>query len=94
MPLLVALFLAFAGCNAGVTAAQPAKAIDYKAEIQPIFEAKCQPCHFPGGKMYDRLPFDRPETLRRLGEKVFTRIKDEPARVKIRAFLAEQSAKR
>ncbi len=94
MPLLVALFLVFAGCSGGAQAAPVGKAIDYKVEIQPIFEAKCQPCHFAGGKMYERLPFDRPETLRQLGEKVFTRIKDEPTRVKIRPFLAEQSVKR
>jgi hypothetical protein len=91
MPLLVALFLAFAGCSRGANAAPGGKTIDYKAEIQPIFEAKCQPCHFAGGKMYNRLPFDRSETLRRLGEKVFTRIKDEPTRAKIRAFLAESA---
>jgi hypothetical protein len=94
MPLLVAFFLAFAGCSGGAKAAPGGKTIDYKAEIQPIFEAKCQPCHFPGGKVYEHLPFDRPETIRRLGEKVFTRIKDEPTRAKIRAFLAEQSANR
>ena len=29
------------------------------------------------GKMYDRHPFDRPETIHRLGEKLFTRIKDQ-----------------
>ena len=38
--------------------------------------------------MYDRLPFDRPETLRQLGQKMFTRIKDEDSQKTIRRFLA------
>jgi len=48
------------------------------------------PCHFAGGKMYDKLPFDRPETIVSLGERLFTRIKSEEQRAAIRRFLAEQ----
>jgi len=57
------------------------------ADVQPIVEG-CRPCHFPGGKKYEDLPFDRPETLDALGEKLFTRIKDEDERALLRAFLA------
>jgi hypothetical protein len=39
--------------------------------------------------MYERLPFDRPATIQQLGEKLFTRIKDEPSQATIRRFLAE-----
>ena len=60
---------------------------DFKTQIQPIL-ARCQPCHFPGGKMYERLPFDRPETVVKLGTKLFTRIRDEKQRELIRQFLA------
>lgn len=67
------------------------RALDFKTDIQPIFEPKCQPCHFAGGKMYEKLPFDRPATILRLGDKLFTRIKDEPSRAKIRAFLAQNA---
>ena len=62
--------------------------VDFKTQIRPIFEQKCQPCHFEGGKMYSRLPFDRPETIVKLGTKLFTRIKDEKQRELIRQFLA------
>lgn len=55
-----------------------------------MLERKCVPCHFEGGKMYQRLPFDRPETIVRLGARLFTRIKDEPERDVIRRFLAAQ----
>lgn len=61
---------------------------DFTTEIKPIFQARCQPCHFPGGKVYDRLPFDKPETITRLGTKLFTRIKDEKEQRLIRDFLA------
>lgn len=61
---------------------------DFTTEIKPIFLARCQPCHFPGGKVYDRLPFDKPETITRLGTKLFTRIKDEKEQRLIRDFLA------
>jgi len=39
--------------------------------------------------MYDRLPFDRPETIQRLGTKLFTRIKAEEELAVIRRFLAQ-----
>jgi hypothetical protein len=68
-------------------AAAPA---DFQRDVRPILQARCQPCHFEGGKMYDKLPFDKPETVVTLGEKLFTRIKDEKERAVIRGFLAAQ----
>src|SRR5258706_4122088 len=68
---------------------KPAKP-DFETEIKPIFQARCQPCHFQGGKVYDKMPFDRPETINRLGTKLFTRIKDENERQKIREFLEQR----
>jgi hypothetical protein len=60
----------------------------FETGVRPILEKHCQPCHFQGGKMYERLPFDRPATVVTLGEKMFTRIKDEGERAAIRKFLA------
>jgi len=37
--------------------------------------------------MYERLPFDRSETIRRLGTALFTRIRDQNDQASIRAFL-------
>jgi hypothetical protein len=42
--------------------------------------------------MYEKLPFDKPETITKLGTKLFTRIKNEDERRIIRKFLLEQSA--
>jgi len=62
---------------------------DFDKEIRPILQARCQPCHFQGGQVYDKLPFDKPDTITRLGTKLFTRIKDEKEQKLIREFLAE-----
>jgi hypothetical protein len=63
---------------------------DFESEIKPIFQARCQPCHFQGGNVYDKMPFDKPETITQLGTKLFTRIKDEKERQKIREFLDQR----
>ena len=62
----------------------------FDSDIKPIFQARCQPCHFQGGKVYDKLPFDKAETITKLGTKLFTRIKDEKEQQKIREFLDQQ----
>ena len=62
---------------------------NFETEIKPIFQAKCQPCHFQGGQVYDQMPFDKAETITRLGTKLFTRIKDEKEQRLIREFLEQ-----
>ncbi|HSC08507.1 MAG TPA: hypothetical protein VLD59_16915 [Steroidobacteraceae bacterium] len=77
---------------------QPASApveqarVDFDQDVRPILEARCQPCHFPGGVMYERRPFDRAETITDLGTKLFTRLKDENDRRVVSDFLAQQTA--
>jgi hypothetical protein len=65
--------------------------VDFATQIRPILEKRCQPCHFTGGKMYERMPFDRPQTIHTLGEKTFTRIKDPKEQAVLRAFLAQEA---
>jgi hypothetical protein len=67
----------------------PPAHIDFETQLKPIFKSRCMPCHFSGGQMYDRLPFDRPETIRKLGTRLFTRIKEENERHLIEDFLAQ-----
>jgi len=71
------------------TASAPKPHIDFDTQLRPIFQSKCMPCHFSGGKVYDRLPFDKPATIRKLGTRLFTRIKDENDRRLIEEFLAQ-----
>jgi hypothetical protein len=63
--------------------------VDFQTQVKPIMEARCQPCHFSGGKVYKEMPFDRAETIKILGTKLFTRIKDENERRVISSFLAQ-----
>jgi len=62
--------------------------VTFAKDVRPILERRCTPCHFSGGVMYARLPFDRAETITKLGTKLFTRIKREDEQKIIRAFLA------
>src|SRR2546427_5040566 len=55
----------------------------FESDVAPILAHRCTPCHFAGGKMYAKLPFDRPETIVKLRERLFTRIKDEQERATI-----------
>jgi len=63
--------------------------VSFENDIQPILKAKCQSCHFAGGRMYDKLPFDRAETIKKLGTKLFTRIRDEHDQKLISQFLSQ-----
>jgi len=47
--------------------------------IAPLLKEKCSPCHFKGGKVFDRYPFDQYETVRKLGKRLNTRLKGEDA---------------
>jgi hypothetical protein len=69
------------------TSSAPKARVDFDTQVKPIFEAKCMPCHFSGGQMYDRLPFDKPATIKKLGARLFTRIKEENDRRLIEDFL-------
>ena len=69
-------------------AAAPATPADFARDVRPILERRCQPCHFPGGSMYAKLPFDKPETIDHLGKKLFSRIKKDEEQAMVRSFLA------
>ena len=73
-----------------VSTSPAAKArVDFETQLKPIFQSKCMPCHFSGGQVYDRLPFDKPATIRKLGTRLFTRIKEENDRRLIEDFLTQ-----
>ncbi|HWM94971.1 MAG TPA: hypothetical protein VN493_29725 [Thermoanaerobaculia bacterium] len=63
--------------------------VDFDTQIKPVLQTHCTPCHFPGGIMHERLPFDQARTVRDLGEKLFTRIKDEQDQALMRSFFAQ-----
>lgn len=67
----------------------PTARVDFDTQIKPMLQSKCTPCHFSGGQMYERLPFDKPATIRKLGTRLFTRIREEDKRRLIEDFLAQ-----
>ena len=65
----------------------------FEEDIKPILQSRCSPCHFVGGKMYERLPFDKPETLLNNSGGILKRIKDEAEARKIRHFIEQSDMK-
>ena len=51
--------------------------VDFIKQIQPIMIKNCSPCHFTGGKMYDRMPFDKDTTIINHGNGILKRIKGD-----------------
>ena len=64
--------------------------VDFTRDVRPILEKRCTPCHFAGGQMHAKLPFDKPETIHHLGDRLFSRIKKDDEQAVIRAFLAQR----
>lgn len=64
----------------------------FAATVRPILVSHCAPCHEPGGKMYDRLPFDRGETIASHREGVLRRIQKPEEKAAIQKWLASQPA--
>jgi pimeloyl-ACP methyl ester carboxylesterase len=49
----------------------------FRETVQPLLAQRCTPCHFPGGVMYGRIPFDDPEAVRSHEAGVLRRLKGE-----------------
>jgi len=63
--------------------------VNYKTQVLPILQKKCSPCHFTGGKMYERMPFDKSETIVSHEAGILKRIKDEQENILIRQFIQQ-----
>lgn len=84
--------------DAGANAAEPVSAeaaagkvnpVSFEDQIQPILQTRCNPCHFPGGKMYEKMPFDQAKTIIGHQEGVLKRFTDEAENKLLRQFLEE-----
>ncbi|HET9745109.1 MAG TPA: hypothetical protein VFP97_05295 [Chitinophagaceae bacterium] len=51
--------------------------IDFMKQVQPILIKNCSPCHFTGGKMYEKMPFDKDTTIINHESGILRRIKGE-----------------
>jgi hypothetical protein len=68
----------------------PSDTIDFTTQVKPILVSHCSPCHFSGGKMYERLPFDKDTTIVGHEEVVLRRIKDEKENSLIKQYIQQQ----
>ncbi len=69
------------------TPAAPVAAIDvFATRVRPVLSQRCTPCHEPAGVMYERMPFDKPETIRGHPEGVLRRLKGDD-RAAVEAWL-------
>ena len=64
--------------------------IHFASQVQPILVKNCSPCHFTGGKMYERMPFDKDTTVINHQAGILKRIKGEENTL-IRSFVQQQS---
>lgn len=49
----------------------------FQKDIAPLLKQNCTPCHYPGGKVFRKLPFEDYRTVRTLGKKLNTRFNKE-----------------
>ena len=62
--------------------------IHFISQIQPILVKNCSPCHFTGGKMYERMPFDKDTTIINHETGILKRIKGEE-NILIKTFIEQ-----
>ena len=62
---------------AAASATEIKDTINFVSQIQPILVKNCSPCHFTGGKMYERMPFDKDTTIINHEKGILKRIKGD-----------------
>jgi hypothetical protein len=63
--------------------------INFTKQVQPIFIKNCSPCHFPGGKMYLRMPFDQDTTIIIHQAGILRRIKKPEENLILKSFIEQ-----
>jgi len=79
-PAWIALSVLTFGLSISLAGAPPQSAdkpkpVTFTAGIAPLLAGKCQPCHFKGGKVFDKLPFDQYKTVVEIASRLNTRLK-------------------
>jgi hypothetical protein len=57
--------------------------------VKQMLSNNCSPCHNPGGKMYERLPFDNPEVVRTHSMPISGRLKKPDDKKLLEDWLSE-----
>jgi hypothetical protein len=72
--------------SAGTTAAN---AFD---PVRILLANRCAPCHIPGGKMYERLPWDNPEVVKAHKDGILRRLKTPEDKKILEDWLAKSNS--
>ena len=67
--------------------------ISFATQIQPILQTRCNPCHFPGGKMYEKMPFDEARTILDHSKGILKRINEGEDGRLMREFIESYAGK-
>jgi hypothetical protein len=65
--------------------------VDFEKEVLPVLIKNCSPCHFTGGKMYERLPFDKAATLINNAEKILKRVGNDEKKAIVKEFILQNT---
>src|SRR5262245_54913909 len=57
--------------------------------VKEMLSTNCSPCHVPGGKMYERLPFDNAEIVRAHSDRISGRLKKSEDKKILEDWLSE-----
>lgn len=63
--------------------------VNFKTDVQPVLVKNCSPCHFPGGKLYQKLPFDNGITIISHEKGILRRIKNEEEISLIKGYILQ-----
>jgi hypothetical protein len=83
LALGIAILLSSEGARSGASrvsdpaplASPTPKADLFASSVRPVLVQRCAPCHEPGGKLYDRLPFDQSQVVAAHAAGVLKRLK-------------------
>lgn len=95
-------FFSFDACSNSISKQQPAApaatvsapkdSVSFISQIQPILQKNCSPCHFTGGKMYERMPFDAAQTLLAHKDGILKRFKQEEENGLLKKYIEQRTA--
>ena len=80
--------------NVQVAASATIDTVHFQKQIQPILVKNCSPCHFTGGKMYEKMPFDKAETILSHEAGILKRIKKEEENTLLKEFIKQNKERR
>jgi len=70
------------------------KKLDFEKDVLPVLLKNCSPCHFTGGKMYERLPFDKEATILNNADKILKRVEKDEKKAVVKEFILQHRSDR